>query len=97
MRKYRDFVIQTMRDPDEAIAYLQSSLEEFEKDGNSEAFLIALRTVAEAKGGISELSKKTDLNRQALYKILSKKGNPRLKTLNTVLNSLGFKLSIQHS
>ena len=86
-----------MRDPDEAIAYLQSSLEEFEKDGNSEAFLIALRTVAEAKGGISELSKKTDLNRQALYKILSKKGNPRLKTLNTVLNSLGFKLSIQHS
>ena len=97
MKNYRDFVIQTMQDPNEALAYLRASLEEYEKDGNYEAFLIALRTVAEAKGGVSELSKKTNLNRQALYKILSKKGNPRLKTLTTVLNSLDFKLSIQPS
>jgi hypothetical protein len=34
------------------------ALEEYKKDGDSEAFLLALRTVTEAYGGIGELAKK---------------------------------------
>ncbi len=84
-----------MRDPNEASEYLKASLDEYEKDGNIEAFLIAIRTVADAQGGITELAKKTELNRQSLYRTLSKNGNPRLKTLDIILNSLGFKLTIE--
>jgi probable addiction module antidote protein len=95
MRNYRNFVKETMQDPNEASEYLKASLDEYEKDGNIEAFLIAIRTVADAQGGITELARKTELNRQSLYRTLSKNGNPRLKTLDIILNSLGFKLTIE--
>ena len=94
MRDFREFVKEKLRDPKEAVSYLNTALEEYEKDSDSEAFLLALRTVTEVQGGISELSKKTKLNRQHLYRTLSSKGNPRLNTLETVLNGLGFRLSI---
>lgn len=92
---YHDKLIEALRDPKEAYAYLQVALEEYQEDGDTEALLIALRNVAEAKGGIATLAKKTHLNRQNLYKILSKRGNPRLDTLGLVLRGLGYQLSLQ--
>jgi len=50
--------------------------------------------VAEVRGGIGELAKKTNINRQHLYRTLSRRGNPRLDTLKDVLHGLGFRLSI---
>ncbi len=94
MRDFRDYVKDKLKDPEEAISYLNTALEEYEKDQDTEAFLLALRTVAEARGGITELAGKTNLNRQHLYRTLSNKGNPRLNTLETVLHGLGFRLSI---
>lgn len=95
MRTYRDLIQDTMRDPQEAREYLRVSLEEYEQDGNLEAFLLALRSVVEAQGGMTEFARKTSLNRQSLYKTLSKQGNPRLQTLHTILHALGLKLSIE--
>ncbi len=98
MRDYRDFKdyhIEKLRDPEEARLYLDIALEEYEEDGDTEAFLIALRDVAEARGGITKLAEQTNLNRPNLYKILSKEGNPRLKTLGSVLHELGFRLSVE--
>ena len=70
-----------------AAGYLTASLEE----GN-EAFLLAIRDVAEALGGISSLAKATSLNREGLYDMLSKDGNPRLSSLSTLLDALGLKV-----
>ena len=95
MRDYRDFVTERMRDTDEAEEYLRYSLDEYFQDGNTEAFLTAIRTVAKAQGGMTKLSKQTDLNRQTLYRTLSSKGNPRINTLRSILHSLGFRLSIE--
>jgi probable addiction module antidote protein len=95
MRNYRDFVTETMKDPIEAAEYLSSSLEEYSADGNLEAFLAAVRSVAEAQGGIAELARKAELNRQTLYRTLSTVGNPRIKTLRSILDSLGFRLTIE--
>ncbi len=47
------------------------------------------------KKEIAEIAKKTQLNRQNLYKTLSKTGNPKVKTLQSVLGSLGFRLSVE--
>jgi len=95
VRNYRNFVTETMNDPNEATEYLKASLEEYASDGDLEAFLTALRTVVDAQGGISELARKTELNRQTLYRTLSTAGNPRIKTLHSILSSLGFKLSVK--
>lgn len=94
MREYRNLVEDFVKDPEEAFEYLQISLEEYEKDGNLDAFLKAIRTVAEAQGGISKLAEKTNLNRQHLYKSLSENGNPTIKTLNQILHTLGLKLTL---
>ncbi|VEN74552.1 conserved hypothetical protein [Candidatus Desulfarcum epimagneticum] len=95
MGNYRELVTEKMKDPGEAAEYLRRSLDEYFRDGNTEAFLMALRTVAEARGGITKLSKHTELNRQTLYRTLSKKGNPKINTLRSILHSLGFRLSIE--
>ncbi len=94
MRDFRDYVKEKLENPEEAVSYLNTALEEYEKDSDIEAFLLALRTVTEVRGGITELARKTNLNRQHLYKTLSSKGNPRLNTLEAVLHGLGFRLSI---
>ncbi len=94
-RSYHDEFIEALLDPKEAFIYLQVALEEYQEDNNAELLLVALRNVAEARGGISKLAKTTHLNRQSLYKILSKLGNPRLDTFGLILHGLGFHLSIQ--
>ena len=94
-RKFDDYLMEKLRDPEEARVYLEVALEEFEQDNDGEAFLLALRDVAEAQGGITALAKATNLNRQNLYKALSERGNPKLQTVNAILRSLGFRLSIE--
>lgn len=95
MRRYRDFVRETMQNAEEAAEYLKVSLDEYDKDGDFEAFFTALRTVIDAQGGITKIAQQAELNRQHLYRALSKDGNPRLKTLQAILNSLGLKISIE--
>jgi probable addiction module antidote protein len=55
---------------------------------------MALKDVANSKG-ISEISRLTNLNRENLYRILSVKGNPKLTSLNSVLQSMGLKLAVE--
>ena len=57
-------------------------------------FLLALRNVAEAQGGVAQLAEKAKLNRESLYKMLSKRGNPELKSLDSLLHALGFRLAV---
>lgn len=93
---YHDFLVERLQNPEEARLYLEVALEEFEHDGDKEAFLLAVRNVTEAQGGIGALAKRTQLNREHLYRVLSRRGNPRLDTIGTILNGLGFRLSVEH-
>ncbi|MDA0737840.1 MAG: putative addiction module antidote protein [Nitrospirae bacterium] len=79
-----------LKDPQVAAEYLEEIL----ADGNMELFTAALKDVADARGGVGALSKKTELNRQQLYKTLSKNGNPRLDTLSEVLHAVGLRVSV---
>lgn len=81
------------KDPALAEEYLAEALEDRECP---EVFLLALRRVAEAHGfGMSKLAAKTKLNRENLYRMLSKKGNPKIENISAVLNALGFQLTIK--
>ena len=90
-KKYQDDLIQSLKNPKEASAYLNAALEE--KD--SKLFLLALRNVAEAFGGLKKISKKAHLNRESLYRMLSKKGNPEISSLEAVLESVGLRLAVE--
>jgi probable addiction module antidote protein len=92
---WNELVVDELKNKEFAESYLKFLIEDFEKDGNQELFLACLSQVALAQGGITKLAKKAKLNRQNLYKALSKEGNPTFLTLSKVLNTLGFKLSIE--
>ena len=80
-----------LRSGDEIAAYVEAMLE----DGDARAVPIALRTVADAIGGMTALAEKTGLSRETLYRTLSGSGNPRLGTLAAVLAAFGLRLSVQ--
>lgn|SRR3990167_3224916 len=92
---YEEWLTHTLKNKQEAAAYLQIALKEYQKDGALESFLLALRHIADAQGGIGKLSKKTHLNREGLYKTLSSKGNPKLQTIGLLLKELGFEFFIK--
>jgi len=80
--------------PREIKDYLEVALEEFQNDGNEEAFLSSLAVIAKAHGGFMKLSNATGLNREHLYRALSSKGDPKFSTVVEVLNSLGLSLKV---
>jgi len=57
-------------------------------------FLVALRNIAEAHGGMLRLSKKTKLSRPNLYRMLSQNGHPEIQSLCKVLEAFSLNLRI---
>jgi probable addiction module antidote protein len=93
-RKYQDWLIEQLKDHDMAVAYLNEAFAESLKgdEESRQIFLMALRDVAEAQGGLGKLAKKAHVGRESLYKTLSKTGNPQWYTLVTLIMSLGLNL-----
>ena len=87
---YREGLLESLRNPDEAAHYLNACLE----DEDRRVFLLALRDIADAHGGVGALSRNTELNRESLYRMLSKAGNPSLESLAAVLHACGLRLAV---
>jgi probable addiction module antidote protein len=88
---YQEDLIEALKDPREAAAYLNAAMEEDDRA----VFLLALRNVAEAHGGMTSVAEKARLNRENLYRMLSEKGNPEIKSVLCLLRSMGLKLTIE--
>ncbi len=98
MREYplfEDYLIEQLKDRESAQIYLDIALEDFEEDGNAADFLLALRRIVQAQGGMSKVSREADLNRANLYAALSESGNPRLETIMAILKTLGMRLCVK--
>jgi probable addiction module antidote protein len=89
-RRWEDFLDERLQDPVRAVGYLNACLE----DEDPEFFLLALRDVARARGGLEKLAEMASLNPEQLVRMLSEVGNPELRTVDTLLDALGFRLSI---
>lgn len=94
-RKFRDYHIDQLRNPEDAKIYLSVKIEAYEKNENIEAFLLAVRDVAAAQGGMSKLAEHVGLTNEGLHKALSENGKPQLDTMRKILHELGFKFSIE--
>lgn len=95
MRTWREYLIEKFADREKAISYLQVALEEYQVDGDTAALMLALQTVVEAQGGIHELANQIHTAPQTVLKMLSSDNTPTLDTLGTILNALGWRLSIE--
>jgi probable addiction module antidote protein len=91
----RDATISELRDDKGfAVEYLKAALEELDNPNRRAVGLLALRDVAEAHGGLATVAQEAGITREALYRALSPKGNPTLKTMLAVLHAVGMRLSV---
>jgi probable addiction module antidote protein len=88
---YTPQLLEDLKDPAEAAAYIEAAIQEGDRDG----LLMALRQVAAANGGMASIAEQTGLSRESLYRAFSKRGNPTVSTLSSVLAATGLRLSVQ--
>ncbi|MDG9881709.1 MULTISPECIES: addiction module antidote protein [Pseudomonas] len=93
-RPHEDSVLDMLRDDEDfAIEYLAAALEEIDEPGGEDVFLLAIRRIVEARGGMSSLSQSTGLARPSLYRSIAAGGDPKLSTVLKVLQALGIGMS----
>ena len=91
-KEFYEFLLERFQKPEGVASYLQSALAY--KD--EQVFSLALRDVLKARGEtIAGLAEKTQISKQNLYRMLSKRGNLRLASLKTVLHAIGFEMGIR--
>ena len=64
------------------------------KDGDMEMLLVTLRHIAKGKG-VAELAEATGLQTNTLYRTLSSRGNPSLRTLLSICGALGVTMRFE--
>ncbi|MNC59953.1 hypothetical protein D3C75_1097970 [compost metagenome] len=90
-----DAMVQLLKDdPAFAPFYLHQSLIEIDEPGGYEAFMLALRHVIEASGGMTLIAKRAGISRESLYKSLSPQGNPSFKRIAEVAAATGYPVSL---
>ena len=95
MRTWRECLVEQIADRKSAIAYLQAILEDYQIDKNPTTVQRALRTIVEAQGGVFVLAKQVDMDPQVLSKMISNEDALLFDAVGTVLEALGYQLSIQ--
>ena len=95
MGNWRKYLMEQLADPENAINYLDVSLEEYQVDGDTDFFLMGLQNVVEAQGGVSTFAERIGLEQETLLELLSNKAAPRIDTFNTIVRALGCRLSIK--
>lgn len=76
-----------------AVDYLKEAFIGLDGEDGEAMFLIAMRRLVEARGGFTEIARATNLNRETLYRTLSERGNPTIKTTKKVLHAVGIHFS----
>jgi probable addiction module antidote protein len=89
---YKKILRKKLEDPEQAAEYLTACYEE-----GPEVFLVGLRDVVQAQGGVARAAQLSKLNRESLYRLISSEGNPRLSSLDAVLTALGLKVTFSAS
>ena len=79
-----------LRDRKFAAVYLTECI----ADEDPKMFLVALRDVIDAHGGMTHIAEAAGVNRESLYKAVSEKGNPSIGYLKRILEVLNIRLQL---
>ncbi|MDX2143862.1 MAG: addiction module antidote protein [Rhodospirillaceae bacterium] len=78
-------------DPQFALDLLNDIL----RHGKKDELLVMLKYMTKAFGGLTKVASDAKLNPTTIYRTLSRRGNPELKSLNAILNAMGLRLAVQ--
>ena len=85
---FKGYLLKDLAQPEFAKNYFETALQGFDKDGNIEMLLLAMKDIAEAQGGIKELVRWTNLSPQVLTYLLNTEHPPQLDTVLDILSRL---------
>ncbi|NJR57109.1 MAG: transcriptional regulator [Acaryochloris sp. CRU_2_0] len=89
-KSYHSYLIESLKDPAEAAAYLDAVLE----DGDLKHILLALKNLAEARRDLIGTSEELASDWKNCYQSLVQGETPGLPAIATLLSELGLKLSV---
>lgn len=95
MGNWREYLMEQLAKPENAMNYLDVSLEEYQVDGDTSFFLLGLQNVVEAHGGVPTFAEQIGIEQETLLELLSSDAAPRIDTLNTIFKAFGCRLSIK--
>jgi len=84
------WLFEQLKDAEFAAEYINAASE----DDDPKTYLTALRKVVEARGGLALVAEQAQVSRETLYRTLSSRGNPTIKTLIAVLKATGLKFGV---
>ncbi|GAB4189701.1 MAG: hypothetical protein Fur006_31210 [Coleofasciculaceae cyanobacterium] len=87
-------LIESLKDPEEAAAYLEVALELEEKDPQPDMLRLTLKDIVEARVRMNNLSEEAKLLYEKLDKILLETKGAEIYSLVEFLDALGFRIAI---
>ncbi|MXV85725.1 transcriptional regulator [Candidatus Poribacteria bacterium] len=94
--RFKDYLLKDLVQPEFAKGYLETALQDFDKDGNIELLLLCLKDIAEAQGGVEELVAWTNLSPQTLTYLLNTEPPPQLDKVLDILSTLKDSAHSKH-
>ena len=95
VRDYKSDLLVRLADPDYAALYLKTALDETLKDGDKEAFLLAVKDVAEAQAATVSAADPTEVADEPLPGKPTVDGTPTVETLLSVLDRVGLTMEFK--
>jgi probable addiction module antidote protein len=90
MPNYKEDLLSDLKNrPGYAAKYLTAAAAD-----STEAFLMALRDVACARAGMTNLAASAAVNRVNLYQMLSENGNPGIRNVRAILEALKLRITV---
>jgi probable addiction module antidote protein len=89
-RKFTEVMDNLLQDPKFAADFLSEALEQEDFD----TFLLSLKDVIRVHGSIAAFAEKAQISRTTLYNLFASPANPELRTILTILHTLGYTLTV---
>jgi DNA-binding phage protein len=93
-RNYREFLIESLENPERSAAYIEAVLELEEEGPDPELLRAAIKDVIEARININNLSESTKQLHEKLDQMLTESNATEIYTFVELLNALGFQVTI---
>ena len=85
---FKDCLLKDLAQSEFAKGYLEAARQDFDKDGNIEILLLAMKDIVEAQGGIEELSTWTNLSPQTFTYLVNTEQPLQLDKVLDILSRL---------
>ena len=92
LRSHNECLIERLKDPEYASAYLKACLDESFEANDIGIFQLAVRYVVEANGGMAKVSSEIEVSRESFYRSLSQRGKAKFTTLINAINACGVEI-----